>query len=184
MKEIKVASPFEPEIIEQLTSGTRVAVSGTMYVARDAAHRRIVEAIEWRESLPFNIRNQTMYYMGPSPARPGQVIGAAGPTTSARLDVFTLPLLKLGLKVTIGKGERSSEIKQALSKYKAIYMVTYGGAGALLARHVEKVEVVAYEDLGAEAILKIWVNEFPAIVANDIYGGDLFQKERLKFQKA
>ncbi len=163
--------------------GTRVLISGVVYTARDAAHRRLVEALAKGGKPPFNLEGQTLYYTGPSPARPGQVIGAAGPTTSSRMDIYTPPLLAAGLKAMMGKGNRSPEVKEAISKHRAIYLATIGGAGALLARAIKKAEVVAYPDLGVEAILRLEVRDFPAIVAVDAYGGDLFQQGRASYQK-
>lgn len=143
----------------------------------------MVKALARGDRLPFDLKGQTLYYMGPSPARPGQVIGSAGPTTSGRMDLYTPPLIAAGLKVMIGKGNRSPEVKEAIKKYKAVYFVTIGGAGALLARAINKAEVIAYEDLATEAIMRLEVEDFPAIVANDIYGDDLFQQGKARYQK-
>ena len=183
MNQLKIASPIENEVIEKLTAGTKVLISGTVYAARDAAHKRLIEALDRGEKLPFEIKGQTLYYMGPSPARPGQVIGAAGPTTSARMDAYTPRLLAAGLKAMMGKGNRSPAVREALKKYKAVYFVTTGGAGALLAKCIKKAEVIAYEDSGPEAILRLTVEDFPAIVANDIYGGDLFEQGKAKYRR-
>jgi fumarate hydratase subunit beta len=180
---MKISSPIENEVIEKLTVGTKVLISGTVYAARDAAHKRLVEALDRGERLPFEIKGQTLYYMGPSPARPGQVIGAAGPTTSARMDAYTPRLLAAGLKAMMGKGNRSPAVREALKKYKAVYFVTTGGAGALLAKCIKKAEVIAYEDSGPEAVLRLTVENFPAIVANDIYGGDLFEQGKAKYRR-
>jgi fumarate hydratase subunit beta len=180
---MKISSPIENEVIEKLTVVTKVLISGTVYAARDAAHKRLVEALDRGERLPFEIKGQTLYYMGPSPARPGQVIGAAGPTTSARMDAYTPRLLAAGLKAMMGKGNRSPAVREALKKYKAVYFVTTGGAGALLAKCIKKAEVIAYEDSGPEAILRLTVENFPAIVANDIYGGDLFEQGKAKYRR-
>ena len=180
---IKITSPISPEVIEKLTVGTRVSISGVLYTARDAAHQRLAGALKKGDKLPCNLQGQTLYYMGPSPTRPGEVIGSAGPTTSGRMDRYTPPLLKAGLKAMIGKGNRSPEVKEAIQKYKAVYLATIGGAGALLADSIKKAEVVAYEDLGAEAILRLEVEDFPAVVASDIYGGDLFRQEKEKYQR-
>jgi len=169
--------------MEGLTVGTQVLISGIIYVGRDAAHKRLIEALDKGDELPFDIKGQTMYYMGPSPARPGEVIGSAGPTTSTRMDGYTPRLLAAGLKAMIGKGDRSPEVKDAIKKYKAIYLVAVGGAGALLAKTIKKSEVVAYEDLGAEAILRLHVESFPAIVANDIHGEDLFERGRAEYHR-
>ncbi len=163
--------------------GTRVLISGVVYTARDAAHRRLVEALDRGERLPFDIKGQTLYYMGPSPPRPGQVIGSAGPTTSGRMDGYTPPLLAAGLKAMIGKGNRSPEVREAIKKHKAVYLVAIGGTGALLSKAIKKAEVIAYPDLGVEAIMRLEVEDFPAICANDIYGGDLFEQGRARYQK-
>ena len=173
---------MEVDIIKELTVGTRVLISGVVYAARDAAHRRLVQALDGGEDLPFTLEGQTLYYMGPSPGRPGRVIGSAGPTTSSRMDVFTLRLLAEGLRAMIGKGSRSPEVREAIKKYKAVYFVTTGGVGALLGKTIKQAEVVGYEDLGAEAIWRIVLEDFPAIVANDISGGDLFELGKSEYR--
>jgi fumarate hydratase subunit beta len=180
---INITSPIEPEVIEKLKVGDRVFISGVLFTARDTAHQRMVKAITDGDKLPFNIKGQTLYYMGPSPARPGQVIGSAGPTTSGRMDAYTPPLLRAGLKAMIGKGSRSAEVKESIKKNQAIYLVTFGGAGALLAKAIKKAEVIAYPELVAEAIMRLEVENFPAIVANDIHGGDIFIQNRARYQK-
>ena len=179
----KIALPLAEETIARLKTGESVLLSGTMYVARDAAHRRMFEALEHGESLPFDIKGETIYYMGPSPTPPGRIIGAAGPTTSARMDPYTPRLIAKGLKGIIGKGIRSEEVREALKKHKAIYFAAIGGAGALLSRTITKSEIVAYEDLGPEAILRIEVRDFPATVVNDIHGDDLYEEGKKKYQK-
>lgn len=179
---ISITSPLEPQVIEKLRTGDQVSITGVLYSARDAAHKRLVQALEKGERLPFNIGGQTLYYMGPSPAKPGQVIGSAGPTTSGRMDVYTPRLLAEGLKGMIGKGSRSPEVKEAIKKYKAVYFAAIGGAGALITKRIKKAEVVAYEDLGAEAILCLEVEDFPAIVVNDVYGGDLYEEGKARYQ--
>jgi fumarate hydratase subunit beta len=176
-----ISSPFDENTVRKLRAGDSVSISGSVYTARDAAHKRLVETIKSGRSLPFDLIGQTLYYMGPSPSRPGRVIGACGPTTSGRMDLFTPPLLAAGIRAMIGKGERSAEVKQAIKKHRAVYFVTYGGAGALLAQAVRRAEVVAYPELGAEAIMRLEVEDLPAIVANDIRGGDLFEKEIAKY---
>jgi fumarate hydratase subunit beta len=181
---INITSPIEPVVIEKLKAGDRVLISGVLFTARDAAHQRLVKAIATGDKLPFNIKGQTLYYMGPSPARPGQTIGSAGPTTSGRMDTYTPPLLEAGLKAMIGKGSRSAEVKEAIKKHRAIYLVTFGGAGALLAKAIKKAEVIAYPELAAEAVMRLEVEDFPAIVANDTNGGDLFARNRDIYQKA
>ena len=154
-----------------------------MYTARDAAHKLLLEALDKGEKLPFDMSGQTIYYMGPSPARPGEVIGSAGPTTSKRMDVYTPRLLDAGIKAMIGKGSRSAEVKEAIKKYKAVYFASIGGAGALLSKAVKKAEVVAYEELGAEAIQRLEVENFPAVVANDMYGSDLYDEGKKRYRK-
>ena len=180
---INITSPIKAEVIEKLTAGTRVLISGVIYTARDAAHKRLIQALDKGEKLPFDLEGQTIYYMGPSPARPGQVIGSAGPTTSSRMDRYTPRLIAAGIRAMIGKGSRSAEVREAISKYKAVYLVATGGASALLAKTIKQVEVIAYEDLGAEAILRLNVENFPAIVANDIYGEDLFEQGKAEYQR-
>ena len=163
--------------------GTRVLLSGTIYTARDAAHQRLVQALDRGDKPPFDLNGQTIYYMGPSPARPGQVIGSAGPTTSSRMDGYTPRLLAAGIRAMIGKGNRSPSVKEAIGKYKAVYFVTIGGAGALLHKAIKQAEVIAYEDLGAEAILRLTIESFPAIVANYIYGEDLFEQGKAEYRQ-
>jgi fumarate hydratase subunit beta len=176
--------PLTEATIAGLKTGDSVLLSGVMYVARDAAHKRMVESLDRGESLPFDIKGQTIYYMGPSPAPPGRVIGAAGPTTSARLDPFTPRLLVEGLKGIIGKGVRSGEVREALKKHKAVYFAAVGGAGALLSKAIVKSDIIAYEELGPEAVLRIEVNDFPVTVINDIYGGDLYEEGKKKYRKS
>ncbi len=178
-----ITSPINAETLERLTAGTRVLISGVIYTARDAAHQRLAQALNKGEGLPFDLNGQTLYYMGPSPARPGQVIGSAGPTTSSRMDKYTPRLIAAGLRAMIGKGSRSPEVKDAIKKHKAVYFATIGGAGALLAESIKQAEVIAYEDLGAEAILRLNIENFPAIVANDIHGGDLFEQGKAEYQR-
>jgi fumarate hydratase subunit beta len=183
MEAVPITMPLDRKTIEELTAGTPVLISGTIYTARDAAHKRLVEALKNREELPFVLKGQTIYYTGPSPARPGRIIGSAGPTTSGRMDIYTPRLLAAGMKAMIGKGGRSREVREALQKYRAIYFIATGGAGALLAQSIKKAEVVAYDDLGPEAIMMLTVEDFPAIVADDIYGNDLFEQGKAKYRK-
>jgi fumarate hydratase subunit beta len=180
---LDIKSPIEPDIIERLTAGTRVLISGVLYTARDAAHKRIVESLDKGEELPFDLAGQTVYYAGPSPARPGQVIGSVGPTTSSRMDIFTPRLLAAGLRAMIGKGNRSAAVREAIAQYRGVYLVAVGGAAALIARSIKQVEVVAYEDLGPEAIRQLTVEDFPAIVANDAFGDDLFEQGKAKYRR-
>jgi fumarate hydratase subunit beta len=183
MDVVKITSPLDAKAIEELTVGTQVLISGVIYTARDAAHQRLIQVLDKKERPPFPFKGQTIYYTGPTPARPGRVIGSAGPTTSARMDVYTPRLLAAGIRAMIGKGSRSTEVREAMQKYKAVYFVAIGGAGALLAQTIKKVELIAYEDLGTEAIRLLTVENFPAIVANDIYGEDLFEQGKAKYRK-
>jgi len=179
----KVSLPLTEETIKGLKAGNNILLTGVMYVARDTAHKRIVVALDKGEPLPFNVEGQTVYYMGPSPAKPGQAIGSAGPTTSGRMDRYSPRMMAAGLKGMIGKGMRSTEVKEAIQKYGAVYMAAIGGTGALISKSIKKAEVVAYEELGAEAILRIEVEDFPATVINDIYGGDLYDEGKRKYRK-
>jgi len=159
-----------------LKAGDKVRICGVLYAARDAAHKRMMALMDNHEELPVDLRGQIIYYVGPTPEKPGQVIGSAGPTTSSRMDPYTPRLLaEKGLKGTIGKGWRSPEVKEAMKAYRAVYFGAIGGAGALIARSIKKSDLVAYEDLGPEAIRRLEVEDFPAIVINDIYGGDLYE---------
>lgn len=180
---IKIETPLTDEIVERLRAGNRVLISGVIYTARDAAHKRMVEALQRGESPPFDLKGQIIYYVGPTPPKPGQVIGSAGPTTAIRMDKYVEHLLKLGLKGMIGKGYRSPQVKELLVKYKAVYFAAVGGVAVLLARAIKSSEVIAYEDLGTEAIRRLVVEDFPVIVANDIYGGDIFEEGRRRFAR-
>jgi len=180
----KIPLPLTEKTIDSLKTGDNLLLSGVLYVARDAAHRRLIEILDRGELLPFDINGQTLYYMGPSPAPPGRVIGSAGPTTSTRMDAYTPRLLAAGLKGMIGKGVRSQVVKEAIKKHKAVYLAAIGGAGALISKTIIKSEVVAYPELGPEAILKLEVKDFPATVINDIYGGDLYVEGKKKYSVA
>jgi len=180
---VKITTPLTDEVLAQLRAGDKVTITGTIYVGRDAAHKRLVETLDRGEPLPFDPRGQIIYYMGPSPTRPGNPIGSAGPTTSYRMDAYTPRMLSVGLKGMIGKGNRSQAVLNAIKQYKAVYFAATGGAAALIARCVKKSEVIAYEDLGAEAILKLTVEDFPVIVINDIYGGDAYVEGKARYQK-
>ncbi len=177
-----ITLPLDTQVIEKLRAGDEVSITGVIYTARDAAHKRLIETLDRGEEPPLKLAGQTLYYMGPSPTKPGQVIGSAGPTTSGRMDQYTPRLIASGLKGMIGKGSRSSAVKEAIRQYKAIYFAAVGGAAALIARSIKKVEIVAYEDLGAEAIRRLEVEGFPAIVVNDIYGGDLYEEGKAKYK--
>jgi fumarate hydratase subunit beta len=180
LKEIRL--PLTDEIIKDLHAGDNVLLTGVIYVARDAAHKRLVEALDNHRSLPFDIKGQTIYYMGPAPARPGQVIGSAGPTTSGRMDSYAPQLMEAGLKAMIGKGNRSKAVRDAIVKGKCVYFAAIGGTGALIAKSIKKAEIVAYEELGAEAIRKLEVKDFPVTVINDIYGRDLYEEGKDKYR--
>ncbi|MBM3142227.1 MAG: Fe-S-containing hydro-lyase [Chloroflexi bacterium] len=182
MKTLNIKSPLDEETVKKLKAGDQVFITGVIYTARDAAHKRMVEALDKGKKLPFDITNQTIYYMGPTPAKPGQVIGSAGPTTSGRMDSYAPRLMAAGLKGMVGKGNRSQAVKDAMKKYKAVYFAAIGGAGALISKSIKKAEVIAYEDLGAEAIRRLEVDNFPATVINDIYGGDLYEQGKAKYQ--
>ena len=179
----KVSLPLTDEAIRDLKAGDNVLFTGVMYVGRDSAHKRMVEALDKGQDLPFDVRGQTIYFMGPSPAKPGQVIGAAGPTTSGRMDAYSPRLMAEGLKGMIGKGLRSQEVKETIKKHKAVYFAAIGGAGALISKAIRKSDTVAYEELGAEALLRLEVENFPAIVVNDAHGGDLYEEGKAKYSK-
>lgn len=170
----KLQPPLTDSVVHSLKAGDEVEISGVIYTARDMAHKRICEAIEAGEKLPFELNGAIIYFMGPSPARPGKVIGAAGSTTSSRMDAFSPTLLAAGLKAMMGKGYRNKEVRDALQKYGAVHLFTIGGAGALLSRFITSAEIIAYEDLGTEAIRKLEVVDFPAIVAYDANGGTVY----------
>ncbi|EDP73675.1 Fe-S-containing hydro-lyase [Hydrogenivirga sp. 128-5-R1-1] len=184
MSEVKrITTPLTDDIIEDLRVGDRVLLNGVVYTARDAAHKRMLEEYEKTGKLPINVEGQVIYYVGPTPPKPGQAIGSAGPTTAYRMDKYTPKLHELGLKATIGKGFRTQPVKEALKKYKAVYFAAYGGTAALLSKHIVSAEIVAYEDLGPEAIRKLVFKDFPVIVANDIYGGDIFEEGQAKYRQ-
>jgi len=180
---IKIQLPLKDADLERLRAGDHVLLSGVIYTARDAAHRRLIASLEKGEALPIDVRGQVIYYVGPTPARPGRVIGAAGPTTSMRLDPYTPTLLEAGLKGIIGKGGRGPAVREALKKHKAVYFLAVGGTGALLSQRIKKVDIVAYEDLGTEAMRRMEVEDFPAIVVNDIHGGDLLDAGKAKYRR-
>ncbi|MBR2341455.1 MAG: Fe-S-containing hydro-lyase [Clostridia bacterium] len=176
-------SPINPEEVKKLRIGDEVYITGVIYTGRDAAHKRLCELLDKRESLPIDVKNGVIYYVGPTPAKPGRAIGSAGPTSSYRMDPYSEQLLKEGLKVMIGKGPRSKEFKQSLPKYGAVYLSAIGGAAAQISESVKKCEVVAYEDLGAEAIHRLEVENFYAIVTYDSKGNDLFEQGIEQYKK-
>jgi fumarate hydratase subunit beta len=180
-KEIRL--PLTEETIAGLRAGDHVRLTGVIYTARDAAHKRMIEALDRGEPLPIDIKGAVIYYVGPTPERPGRVIGAAGPTTSMRLNPYTARLMEQGLKATIGKGGRNQAVREALKKHRGVYFLAVGGTGALLSKRVKSAEVVAYEDLGTEAIRRLEVEGFPVIVANDMYGNDLLALGKAKYRK-
>jgi fumarate hydratase subunit beta len=177
-----ITLPLTEQTIRSLRAGDNVLITGVMYVARDSAHKRMAETLDRGEALPFDIRGQTIYYMGPTPARPGQAIGSAGPTTSGRMDAFSPRLLAAGLKGMIGKGMRAAAVKAAIREHGAVYFAAIGGTGALISKAIRNSEVVAYRELGAEAILKLEVKDFPATVINDVHGGDLYAEGKARYQ--
>ena len=174
----KIQLPLTEEVVESLNAGDRVSLTGTIYTGRDAAHKRMIEDLESKEGLPFDIKNQTIYYTGPTPTAPGQVIGSSGPTTSYRMDDYTPTLLDLGLRGMIGKGERSKEVIDAMIKNKSVYFAVIGGAGALISNSIKAVDIIAYDDLGTEAIRKLSVENLQAIVAIDCKGNNLYEREK------
>jgi len=180
---IRLKTPLSDNDVGKLKIGDRVLISGIIYTGRDAAHRRLFDLLNAGKALPFDVRGQVIYYVGPTPAKPGQVIGSAGPTTSYRMDAFAPALIEKGLKGMIGKGMRSDHVKEAMKKYKAVYFAATGGAGALLAKRVKKAEVVAYEDLGPEAIRRLEVEDLPVIVVNDVRGNDLYIEGARQYQR-
>ncbi|WP_347452069.1 Fe-S-containing hydro-lyase [Acetoanaerobium noterae] len=180
---IHITTPLTDEIISNLKSGDEVLISGTIYTARDAAHKKLVDSINSGENLPFDIKNAIIYYVGPSPKKPGDVIGSAGPTTSYRMDAYTPTLLDLGLKGMIGKGSRNKNVVESIKKNHAVYFAAIGGAGALISSTIKSSEVIAYEELGPEAVHKLTVENFPAIVVLDSNGNDLYIIEREKYKK-
>lgn len=183
MKEkIRLTSPLSDEMLQTLTIGDKVLISGIIYSARDAAHKRLVELLDQGKQLPIELQGQIIYYVGPTPPKPGMVIGAAGPTTSYRMDPYTPRLIQNGLKGMIGKGPRGPAVIEAIQKYKAVYFAATGGIGALLAKTIKKSETVAYEDLGTEAIRRMEVENFPAVVVNDIEGNDLYIEGRKSYR--
>lgn len=182
MAEHRITTPVSDEVIARLRAGDKVFITGTLLTGRDAAHKRLIDLIKEGKDLPVDIKGQFIYYVGPTPARPGKPIGSAGPTTSYRMDSYAPTLHALGLKGTIGKGARSQEVKEALKKHKAVYLAAVGGAGALISKSIEGSEVVAYPELGPEAIIRLKVKDFPCIVINDMYGGDLYEEGKKKYK--
>jgi fumarate hydratase subunit beta len=180
---IRIKTPLSDGDVAKLKIGDKVLLNGVIYTGRDAAHKRLIDLVEAGKPLPIDIKGQVIYYVGPAPAKPGQAIGSAGPTTSYRMDAYSPKLMELGLKGMIGKGMRKKEVIDAMKKYKAVYFAATGGAGALLAKAIKKAQIVAYEDLGPEAINRLEVVDFPLIVVNDIQGNDLYNEGMKKYAR-
>lgn len=179
---MKLLTPLTENAARELKAGDIVKITGYIYTARDAAHKRMTEAAAKGEKLPFDPKNQIIYYVGPTPAKPGQVIGSAGPTTSGRMDAYAPKMMELGLTGMIGKGKRSAAVKDAMKKYGAVYFAATGGAAALISGHIKQAEVIAYDDLGTEAVRRLYVEDFPAVVVIDSNGNDLYETEKLKYR--
>jgi len=183
MEPVHLTTPLSEEMIGRLRAGDPVLISGRLYTARDAAHERLDRMLQRREPLPVDLAGQVIYYCGPTPPRPGRPIGAAGPTTATRMDVYTPALLAAGVRGMIGKGRRGPEVRQALCRYKSVYFAAVEGTAALLGQRVREAEVVAFAELGPEAIYRFIVDQFPAVVANDIYGSDIYELGRQQFAR-
>jgi fumarate hydratase subunit beta len=181
---VRLETPLSKEDVQTLESGHVVRLNGMLYVARDAAHARMAEAIENEDFLPFDPEGQVVYFTGPAPARPGHPLGPAGPTTASRMDPYSPLLIERGLRGMIGKGMRSEEVREAMREHGCVYFGAVEGTAALLARRVREAEVIAYEDLGAEAVRRLVVEDFPVIVINDLYGGDLYLEGRERWRRA
>jgi len=181
--EIRLQTPLSDEDIDKLKIGDKVLITGVIYTGRDTAHKRMIDLINEGKKLPMDVKGQIIYYVGPTPARPGKPIGSAGPTTSYRMDAYAPKMMELGMKGMIGKGNRAPEVIEAMGKFKAVYFGATGGASAVLAKSIRKAEVVAYEDLGPEAIRRLEVEDFPAVVINDIRGNDLYVEGAKKYRK-
>ena len=178
-----ITTPLTDEMVEELRIGDSVLINGVIFTGRDSAHKRLVDTLEKGEALPVDLNGQIIYYAGPAPAKPGKPIGSIGPTTSYRMDPYAPQLIAIGLKGMIGKGNRNDDVVNAQKKYKAVYFGAIGGAAALMAKAVKTAEVVAYEDLGPEAIRRLEVENFPVVVVNDCHGGDLYKEGMKKYQK-
>jgi fumarate hydratase subunit beta len=177
----RLTTPLADSDIESLRAGDRVRLSGVLLTGRDAAHKRLIDLLDAGQSLPIDVRGQVIYYVGPSPPRPGMVIGSAGPTTGGRMDSYAPKLMALGLKGMIGKGARSLPVREAMQKHKCVYFGAVGGAGALLSKYIKSAEIIAYEDLGTEAIRRLVVEDFPVIVIDDTHGNDLYEEGRQQY---
>ena len=178
----KIITPLSEDIVLSLKAGDMVSITGTLYTGRDLAHKRLVDAIREGKPLPFDLKGTVIYYVGPAPAKPGYAIGPAGPTTSYRMDPYAPVLIEHGLKGMIGKGNRGAEVVESIKRYKAVYFVAIGGAAALISKSIKKAEIIAYEDLGTEAVRKLYVEDFPVIVVNDAYGNDYYEEGIAKYK--
>jgi fumarate hydratase subunit beta len=183
METKKITTPLKDSDVENLRSGDNVTITGYIYTGRDAAHKKMVELLQKGEKLPFDPHGQLIYFVGPTPAKPGQVIGSAGPTTSGRMNKYSPVMIAAGLKGMIGKGEMGTEVAEALKKHKGVYLVATGGAAALIAKRITESELVAYEELGPEAVRRLKVVDFPAIVAQDCYGGNIYIEGVKKYER-
>ncbi|HBK60690.1 MAG TPA: Fe-S-containing hydro-lyase [Firmicutes bacterium] len=179
----RITTPLDEETIAGLRAGDQVLLTGVVYTARDAAHKRLIALIKERKELPIDLRGQVIYYVGPAPAKPGDPIGSAGPTTSMRMDPYAPILMEHGMKGMIGKGMRSREVRDAMVRHRAVYFAAVGGAAALVAKRIKSAEVVAYEELGPEAIRKLYVDDLPLFVIDDIHGADLYEQGVAKYRK-
>ena len=179
----RITTPLDDVVVAGLRAGDQVLLTGVVYTARDAAHKRLVALIEEGKPLPFELAGQLIYYVGPTPAKPGEPIGSAGPTTAGRMDPYAPVLMEHGLKGMIGKGARSKAVRDAMVRHRAVYFAAVGGAGALAAKRIKSAEIVAYEDLGPEAVRKLYVEDLPLFVVNDVYGGDLYEEGVARYRK-
>jgi len=179
----RITTPLDDVVVAGLRAGDQVLLTGVVYTARDAAHKRLVALIEEGKPLPFELAGQLIYYVGPTPAKPGEPIGAAGPTTAGRMDPYAPVLMERGLKGMIGKGARSKAVRDAMIKHRAVYFAAVGGAGALASKRIKSAEIIAYEDLGPEALRKLYVEDLPLFVVNDVYGGDLYEEGVARYRK-
>ena len=179
----KITAPLSPETVKDLRAGDSVLISGVIYTGRDLAHKRLTDSMKAGEKLPFDLKGAVIYYVGPSPAKPGKVIGSAGPTTSYRMDAYSPYMIENGLRGMIGKGNRNQAVLDAMRQHGAVYFAAVGGAAALIARTIKAAKVIAYDDLGPEAVRELVVEDFPAIVINDMYGGDLYKQGVAQYKK-
>lgn len=183
MEKIKITTPLTGDIVSTLKSGDKILLSGYIYTGRDAAHKKMIDAINSGDELPFDVKNQVIFYVGPSPSKPGKVIGSSGPTTSYRMDDLTVPLLERGLKGMIGKGQRSKKVIDGMIKYNSVYFAAIGGAGALISDSIKEAEVIAYDELGTEAVRRLKVEDMPLIVVIDSEGNNMYDSERKKYSR-